>query len=1328
MATVIGPARLLTLGRLALLDGAGRDLIPAETTKLLGLLAFLTAAPGRRATREQLIDLFWDDRSIVLARGSLRQALHRLRDTLGEDHLPAGNGDVLLTRALQCDRDEFLAAIAAGTLDEALERYGGAFAPGFLARGSSAFEQWRDQERERLHQLYAAAAESVAQRALDAGEPKRASTIALRLLSDQPLNEHAWRLRLQAEQAAGSHVHLVASIAELRRLLASEGWQPEARTVQLLQSLERPLDTPVGDPDAARLMTDLVGRAPALAKLHDAWREATHRHGVHLHLTGASGLGKSRVMDDFAVRLRAEKVRVAKARALPRQRAVPSAMLASVISALVELPGATGISEHSARVLVGLQPAISTRFPTAVPFDYTQLDTRFVARLEALDDLVGAVSHDGPVCLLLDDVHWWDETSRRTIEHVIERLAGRPVLVVTASRPGPGEIHTECTREKLFLAPLLRDDVVLLLQSLGDHADAKAVERLADGVQKAAAGVPLLVLEAIRLGLDRGLLGLTEQRWDLDRLDDFLAILHPGRLLNERLATLTGPQTHVLLVAWLAEFPLTADDMISIDGGADSSTLIDLERLGFLAATHAGLVITHDSIGEAVEAGASLEAIRRARCAAGLLTRERGDGTILLGQAAKLFFEADAQSELLDTASLWLRQRRAEQSTAPAADLLWELLGQDADKPMVRGLLKRLPRDLRRAPWTAMRLAPIWAVAGAIIMGTGWWLSTRQPPPDAILGVLEQGSDGTVTETQIALRQSAWASSDYKLLVNKPRRLTKWGAVFDSVNIAPLRDPMRDRWVWSRALRPDTDPNGPTDLKLREFGVTHVLAPAAGDDVAPSWSPDGRYVAIGTTRWSPRKNADFDIGIVEVATGEVRQITRGPDADLVPFWSPDGTRIGFLRRSEQLAPDSLCWVTMNGRKQHCRGVAGGQVDGIIGWTDNHTLAILTRAEGGTPRIEFDDIDGGADQVPEISSQGGLRISPDGVWLAQLEQRQSGSEAGAVLSVMQTANPGLRRSIVLHSGAGRNAYVYFDQPPANRGLVALTILRSRDTITAAAKAPFRLTVEGVSARGTVMPVISGVLTWSSSDSTVATVSDSGDVRGVRPGRVTITASAGGWRQASAHLVVREESAPLVWEERWQRDWPGRWMAWGTPLPRLIYHADGSNTMLPNGDGEYSSGLVSKQRFDGRNGLALDVDVSTPITRPKWQFVHLFVNTPAAPSYSGPGGVGCSLRYPNGEGWISHTVIVGMPMDSALANGKWYHLRVQYFPDGSCGYALNGRALLHSAVVSTLSDSMVIALGGQTVGSQLVFGRVQVRSGVPTDVDWGRIEKQAIKPHD
>ena len=55
------------------------------------------------------------------------------------------------------------------------------------------------------------------------------------------------------------------------------------------------------------------------------------------------------------------------------------------------------------------------------------------------------------------------------------------------------------------------------------------------------------------------------------------------------------------------------------------------------------------------------------------------------------------------------------------------------------------------------------------------------------------------------------------------------------------------------------------------------------------WSPDSRYIAYQTLR-----TGTSDIWIVDVATGEQRQLTNDIRHDLTPRWSPDGKWIAFI--------------------------------------------------------------------------------------------------------------------------------------------------------------------------------------------------------------------------------------------------------------------------------------------------------------------------------------------------------------------------------------------------------------------------------------------------
>ena len=56
----------------------------------------------------------------------------------------------------------------------------------------------------------------------------------------------------------------------------------------------------------------------------------------------------------------------------------------------------------------------------------------------------------------------------------------------------------------------------------------------------------------------------------------------------------------------------------------------------------------------------------------------------------------------------------------------------------------------------------------------------------------------------------------------------------------------------------------------------------------PAWSADGRFLAFDTVF-----EGDVEIAALELESGEIRRLTRRPGNDLVPSWSPDGMRVVF---------------------------------------------------------------------------------------------------------------------------------------------------------------------------------------------------------------------------------------------------------------------------------------------------------------------------------------------------------------------------------------------------------------------------------------------------
>jgi tetratricopeptide (TPR) repeat protein len=72
-------------------------------------------------------------------------------------------------------------------------------------------------------------------------------------------------------------------------------------------------------------------------------------------------------------------------------------------------------------------------------------------------------------------------------------------------------------------------------------------------------------------------------------------------------------------------------------------------------------------------------------------------------------------------------------------------------------------------------------------------------------------------------------------------------------------------------------------------GLRPVQLTTHPSDTAPSWSPDGSQVAFISSR-----SGNWEIYVVDVATGVESRLTDHAAADVAPAWSPDGRRLAYL--------------------------------------------------------------------------------------------------------------------------------------------------------------------------------------------------------------------------------------------------------------------------------------------------------------------------------------------------------------------------------------------------------------------------------------------------
>ncbi len=193
-------------------------------------------------------------------------------------------------------------------------------------------------------------------------------------------------------------------------------------------------------------------------------------------MVGEPGIGKTAVLDDVAAR--AEGMMLLRARGIPSEARIPFAGLLELLRPALAHLGR--IPELQASALAGalaLRPA--------------RAQDRFAIGAATLS-LLAAYAEDGPLAVLVDDVHWFDDSSAAVLLFAVRRLLADPVAAILTARTGESSLIDGSGLETLRLRGLDREAVgaILARQSGGPIAPD-----VADRLLGATAGNPLALME-----------------------------------------------------------------------------------------------------------------------------------------------------------------------------------------------------------------------------------------------------------------------------------------------------------------------------------------------------------------------------------------------------------------------------------------------------------------------------------------------------------------------------------------------------------------------------------------------------------------------------------------------------------------------------------------------------------------------------------------------------------------------------------------------------------------------------------------------------------------
>ena len=259
------------------------------------------------------------------------------------------------------------------------------------------------------------------------------------------------------------------------------------------------------DMSARRRSPGLVGRAEHLATLDSALDRVRTGGSSTLLIGGEAGIGKSRLVSEFAAGAGAAGARVLAGGCLDLGAdGLPYAPFAAVLRELVRDLGADGVA--------ALLPAHATReFARLLP-EFGEADREAdpaVARARLFEQMLTLLEHlaeAGPVVLIIEDAHWADPSTRDLTAFLIgsQQVLDGVLIVVTYRSDELHRTHplrpllAELTRltwvERMELPRLGR----LQADELVAHISGREPERwLADEIYLRGEGNPLFVEELL---------------------------------------------------------------------------------------------------------------------------------------------------------------------------------------------------------------------------------------------------------------------------------------------------------------------------------------------------------------------------------------------------------------------------------------------------------------------------------------------------------------------------------------------------------------------------------------------------------------------------------------------------------------------------------------------------------------------------------------------------------------------------------------------------------------------------------------------------------------
>ena len=222
----------------------------------------------------------------------------------------------------------------------------------------------------------------------------------------------------------------------------------------------------------------IVGRANELATLHAILDEVGHGHSRVVLLSGEAGIGKSRLVAEAKSYAIAQDFLLFQGLCLPTDHSSPYAPLLDLLRSHLAASSQDHLAAELGSLASVLSPLLPDLFPPSPdlpplsPLAPEQEKRRIFA---ALAQFFVNQARKQAVLLIIEDIHWSDETSLEFLHYLARHSTTQPLLLLLSYRSDEvrphlrqflAQLDRERLAQELWLAHLTRDDVDAMLRAI----------------------------------------------------------------------------------------------------------------------------------------------------------------------------------------------------------------------------------------------------------------------------------------------------------------------------------------------------------------------------------------------------------------------------------------------------------------------------------------------------------------------------------------------------------------------------------------------------------------------------------------------------------------------------------------------------------------------------------------------------------------------------------------------------------------------------------------------------------------------------------------------